>query len=125
MITAFKNMSVAAANKRGINDFLCSTVGRTRSYGLKHGDFGVRLWGAAHVLLEGQLGWGNRGEQGVQGNHFSSSPAPLVPLPCAGRLQLGKELFVFSSARLFAFSLLVFLSLLQQSWQTQLQQAWK
>lgn len=56
MITAFKNMSVAAANRRGINDSSCPTVGRTRSYGLKHEDFGVRLWGAAYILVEGQLG---------------------------------------------------------------------
>lgn len=35
MITAFKNMSVTAANRIGINDSPCLTVGRTRNYGPK------------------------------------------------------------------------------------------
>lgn len=80
MITAFKNMSVAAANRRGINDSPCPTVGRTRSYGLKHGDLGVRLWGLLMYCWRGNLARGSRGEQGDRGNQFSSSPAPLVPL---------------------------------------------
>lgn len=49
MITAFKNMSVAAANRIGINDSPCPAVGRTRNYGLKlqhKGDLGfdVQIW---------------------------------------------------------------------------------
>lgn len=67
MITAFKNVSAAAANRVGINDSPCPPVGRTRSYGLKpqrEGDLGLVL---RHLVAEAPRGLPGRPKGQVMG----------------------------------------------------------